>query len=99
VNNGSEGEKKDGFLKLSMMKIPDLADWSSSSGEKCRTQCLENCSCIAYAYDSGIDCMTWTRSLIDLQKFSSGGADVYVRLAESELGRWFLFSFKIHLML
>ncbi|XP_062160839.1 G-type lectin S-receptor-like serine/threonine-protein kinase At1g11330 isoform X2 [Alnus glutinosa] len=87
VNNGSEGEKKDGFLKLTMMKIPDLADWSSTSEEKCRTQCLENCSCIAYAYDSGIDCMTWTRSLIDLQKFASGGADVYVRLADSELDK------------
>jgi hypothetical protein len=82
-----------------MMKIPDLADGSSSSEEKCRTQCLENCSCIAYAYDSCIDCMTWTRRLIDLQKFSSGEVDVYIRLADSELGRWFLFSFKIHLML
>ena len=91
-NNGSEGEKKDGFLKLTMMKIPDLADWSSTSEEKCRTQCLENCSCIVYAYDSGIDCVTWTRSLIDVQKFSIDGADLYVRLAYSELGGLFLFS-------
>jgi hypothetical protein len=99
VNNGSEGEKKDEFLKLTMMKVPYLADWSTTLEENCSTQCLENCSCIAYAYDSGIGCMTWTGSLIDLQKFSSGGADVYVRLADSKLGRWFLFSFKIHLML
>ncbi|XP_062160636.1 G-type lectin S-receptor-like serine/threonine-protein kinase At1g11330 [Alnus glutinosa] len=93
-NNGSEGEKKDGFLKLMMMKVPYLADSSSpsTSEEKCRAQCLENCSCIAYAYDSGIGCMTWTGSLIDVQKFSTDGADLYVRLAYSELGGLFLFS-------
>ncbi|XP_059436890.1 G-type lectin S-receptor-like serine/threonine-protein kinase At1g11300 [Corylus avellana] len=85
VNNGSDGGKKDGFLKLTMMKVPDLADWSSAREENCRNQCLENCSCIAYAFDASIGCMPWTRSLIDLQKFSSGGIDLYVRLAYSEL--------------
>jgi hypothetical protein len=99
VNNGSDGGKKDGFLKLTMMKVPDLADWSSAREEKCRNQCLENCSCVAYAFDSGIGCMPWTRSLIDLQKFSSGGVDLYVRLAYSELGELFLFSVQIYLML
>jgi len=91
-NNGSEGEKKDGFLKLTMMKVPYLAGWSTTLEENCSTQCLENCSCIAYAYDSGIGCMTWTGSLIDIQKFSTGGVDLYVRLAYSELGGLFLFS-------
>ncbi|XP_062160840.1 G-type lectin S-receptor-like serine/threonine-protein kinase At1g11330 [Alnus glutinosa] len=86
-NNGSEGEKKDGFLKLTMMKVPYLADWSTTLEENCSTQCLENCSCIAYAYDSGIGCMTWTGSLIDLQKFSTDGADLYVRLAYSEFDK------------
>ncbi|XP_059437185.1 G-type lectin S-receptor-like serine/threonine-protein kinase At1g11330 [Corylus avellana] len=85
VNNGSDGGKKDGFLKLTMMKVPDLADWSSAREENCRNQCLENCSCIAYAFDAGTGCMPWTRSLIDLQKFSSGGVDLYVRVAYSEL--------------
>ncbi|XP_062160909.1 G-type lectin S-receptor-like serine/threonine-protein kinase At1g11330 [Alnus glutinosa] len=84
-NNGSEGEKKDGFLKLTMMKVPYLAGWSTTSEENCSTQCLENCSCIAHAYDSGIGCMTWTGSLIDIQKFPTGGVDLYVRLAYSEL--------------
>jgi hypothetical protein len=86
VNNGSDGGKKDGFLKLKMMKAPDLEDLSSALEEQCRTQCLENCSCIAYAFDAGIGCMAWTRSLIDLQIFSSGGVDLYVRVANSELG-------------
>ncbi|XP_059436884.1 G-type lectin S-receptor-like serine/threonine-protein kinase At1g11330 [Corylus avellana] len=86
-NNGSDGSKKDGFLKLTMMKVSDLEDWSSALEEQCRSQCLENCSCNAYAYDSGIGCMPWTRSLIDVQKFSSGGIDLYVRLAYSELDK------------
>jgi hypothetical protein len=99
VNNGSDGGKKDGFLKLTMMKVPDLADWSSAREENCRNQCLENCSCVAYAFVSGTGCMPWTRSLIDLQKFSSGGIDLFVRLAYSELGELFLLSVQIYLML
>ncbi|XP_059439287.1 G-type lectin S-receptor-like serine/threonine-protein kinase At1g11330 [Corylus avellana] len=87
VNNGSEEGKKDGFFKLTKMKVPDLEDLSPASEEQCRNQCLENCSCTAYAYDSGIRCMSWTRSLIDLQKFSGGGVDLYVRVAYSELDK------------
>ncbi|KAB1199481.1 hypothetical protein CJ030_MR0G022774 [Morella rubra] len=86
VKTGGEG-KQDGFLKLKTMKVPAFADWSSAFEDKCRTQCLENCSCLAYAYDSGIGCMSWTGNLTDLQKFSSGGVDFYVRVAYSELAR------------
>ncbi|KAF5475569.1 hypothetical protein F2P56_007363 [Juglans regia] len=86
TTNGEEG-KKDGFLKLEMMKVPDLLNRSSAVEDECRDQCLENCSCIAYAYDAGIGCMSWTRDLIDSQKFSIGGVDLYLRLAGSELDR------------
>nr|POE48460.1 g-type lectin s-receptor-like serine/threonine-protein kinase [Quercus suber] len=85
VNTGSEGRKMDGFLKLNMMKVPDFADWSQALEADCRQQCLENCSCIAYAYDTDIGCMSWTGSLIDTQKFSSAGVDLYIRLAYSDL--------------
>ncbi|XP_041025862.1 G-type lectin S-receptor-like serine/threonine-protein kinase At1g11330 [Juglans microcarpa x Juglans regia] len=87
VTTGGEEGKKDGFLKLKMMKVPDLAYWSSAFEDKCRDQCLENCSCIAYAYDAGTGCMSWTRDLIDLQKFSNGGVDLHVRVENSELDR------------
>ena len=36
--------------------------------------------------------MSWTRSLIDIQKFSSGGVDLYIRVAYSELGELVLLS-------
>ncbi|KAL0328807.1 UNVERIFIED_CONTAM: G-type lectin S-receptor-like serine/threonine-protein kinase [Sesamum calycinum] len=39
-----------------------------------------------YAYSAGIGCMMCAGSLIDVQKFSNGGADLYIRLAYSELG-------------
>ena len=88
-STGGDAGKMDGFLKLKMMKVPDLTDSSPAHEDYCRQQCLENCSCIAYAYDIGTGCMSWTRSLIDTQKFSSGGVDLYIRVAYSELGELF----------
>ena len=88
---GGEASKMDGFLKQKMMKVPDFADWSAAHEDDCRQQCLQNCSCIAYAYDTGTGCMSWTRSLIDTLQFSSGGVDLYIRVAYSELGELFSF--------
>ncbi|KAK4421286.1 G-type lectin S-receptor-like serine/threonine-protein kinase [Sesamum alatum] len=83
--NNSAG-KEDGFLKLSQVKVPDHVKWLPAPDVDCRRQCLSNCSCIAYAYYAGIGCMTWAESLIDVQKLSDGGPDLYIRLAHSELG-------------
>ncbi|KAK0578700.1 hypothetical protein LWI29_014796 [Acer saccharum] len=88
TNQTGEVKKEDGFLKLETMKLPYFAEQSSVTVAECREPCLNNCSCIAYAYDAGIGCMTWTGSLIDLNKFSSEGADLYIRLAHSELGEF-----------
>ncbi|TXG49496.1 hypothetical protein EZV62_025371 [Acer yangbiense] len=85
INQTGEVAKQDGFLKLEMMKVPYFVERSPIPVENCSEHCLNNCSCIAYAYAAGIGCMTWTRSLIDLQKFPSGGADLYIRLAHTEL--------------
>ncbi|KAF5472075.1 hypothetical protein F2P56_008821 [Juglans regia] len=87
VSTGGKEDKKDGFLKVTMMKTPSLANWSSVFEDECRYRCLEDCSCIAYAYEAGIGCMSWTRDLIDSQKFSSHGVDLYVRVAYSELDK------------
>ncbi|GLT45638.1 hypothetical protein SLA2020_194570 [Shorea laevis] len=85
TNISREVGKEDGFLKLEMMKVPDFAQRSSNTEDNCKDWCLNNCSCIAYAYDVGIGCMSWNGTLIDIQKFSSGGMDLYVRMAYSEL--------------
>ncbi|KAL1289342.1 hypothetical protein AAHE18_20G050800 [Arachis hypogaea] len=75
----------DGFVKLQNVKVPDFSQWLSSIAYDCRTECLANCSCIAYAYDSGIGCMLWCGNLIDIQQFSMGGIDLYIRVPSSEL--------------
>ncbi|KAI6703892.1 hypothetical protein NL676_013028 [Syzygium grande] len=75
----------DGFVKLENVKVPNYAIRSSPLEEKCREQCLSNCSCAAYAYDKGVGCMYWRRDLIDVRKFSYGGTTFYVRLAHTEV--------------
>ncbi|KAK7412250.1 hypothetical protein VNO78_03701 [Psophocarpus tetragonolobus] len=81
-----EGEHtNDGFARLENMKVPDSVERLECSEEECSAECLENCSCMAYAYDSGIGCMVWSGDLIDIQKFSSGGVDLYIRVPPAEL--------------
>ncbi|MED6131464.1 hypothetical protein PIB30_010220 [Stylosanthes scabra] len=66
-------------------KVPDYAEWLSSIDFDWRSACLGNCSCKAYAYDTGIGCMLLTGNLIDIQRFSMGGTDLYIRVPSSEL--------------
>ncbi|XP_059660386.1 G-type lectin S-receptor-like serine/threonine-protein kinase At1g11330 [Cornus florida] len=84
-NTGGGKGKEDGFLKLMTVKVPAFAELVFDAEDNCKSQCLNNCSCIAYAYCSGIGCMQWSGDLIDIQKFSYGGADLYIRIAYSEL--------------
>ncbi|KAH6790521.1 hypothetical protein C2S51_005527 [Perilla frutescens var. frutescens] len=78
--------KGDEFFKMQFMKVPDFAQqFSTSQEDECRTICLANCSCVAYARDSNIGCMLWTDSLIDIQTFETVGVDLFIRLSASEL--------------
>ncbi|KAK2393396.1 G-type lectin S-receptor serine/threonine-protein kinase [Trifolium repens] len=76
--------EEDGFIKLQMTKPPDFVEQSYLTVDSCRTQCLSNCSCTAYAFDDRIRCLTWSGNLIDIARFSSGGIDLYIRQAYSE---------------
>ncbi|XP_030439661.1 G-type lectin S-receptor-like serine/threonine-protein kinase At1g11330 isoform X2 [Syzygium oleosum] len=67
------------------MKVLNSGYFFSTLEDVCRGNCSINCSCVAYAYDSGVGCTHWRGDLIDLQKFSDGGTTLYVRLAHSEL--------------
>ncbi|KAK8368357.1 hypothetical protein V6Z11_A01G035500 [Gossypium hirsutum] len=89
-NNGSgAGQGDDGFLEMKRMKVPAFPHPSSISNGQCKDQCMnmKNCSCMAYAYDDGIGCMLWSGDLIDVQKFSASGVDLYIRLPFSELDK------------
>ncbi|KAL8153680.1 hypothetical protein V2J09_011440 [Rumex salicifolius] len=81
-----KGSDNDGFLKLSRMKLPDVYYYlDDENNERCQDWCLANCSCSAFSFVNGIGCLVWTGDLIDLQKFSVSGEDLFVRLAHSEL--------------
>ncbi|TQD79746.1 hypothetical protein C1H46_034719 [Malus baccata] len=78
---------EDGFLKVVRLKVPDFHEYIwSSDAEECKTRCLNNCSCLAYAYVNNIGCLAWSNDLIDIQEFAYGGQDLFVRLDRSELG-------------
>lgn len=87
TNSTATGEV-DGFLKIEGVKLPDFADSiEAANGNDCEEECLKNCSCNAYAFVSGINCMTWSGELTDIQHFVEGGSDLHIRLANSELGK------------
>lgn len=87
-NSSTQGSNEDSFLRLQTMKVPDnVVQRSAFSQDGCRSQCVSNCSCLAYAYHLNIGCMIWTEDLIDTQAFSSGGVDLFLRIAASELGK------------
>ncbi|KAG1347226.1 G-type lectin S-receptor-like serine/threonine-protein kinase B120 [Cocos nucifera] len=87
--NNSEEAGGDGFWRLGGVKLPDISDWKEDGVDinGCEDRCLGNCSCTAYAYVSGIGCLIWGVDLLDIHIFSSGGNDLYLRLAGSELDK------------
>ncbi|KAL0310694.1 UNVERIFIED_CONTAM: G-type lectin S-receptor-like serine/threonine-protein kinase [Sesamum angustifolium] len=87
-NNATDKHRKDGFTRLTFIKVPDFMQWSSGLETECSSQCLANCSCLAYGYDPGIGCMFWSGSLIDVQKFAGdAGSDFYVRVSYLEMDK------------
>ncbi|KAM3343688.1 hypothetical protein P3S68_025778 [Capsicum galapagoense] len=84
----SDGGKRDGFLEIEKIKLPDYSDRPGIEDlDECKSKCLDDCSCTAYAFVSGIYCMIWSGDLVDMQQFKEGGNTLYVRLANSELGK------------
>ncbi|KAJ6737804.1 S-LOCUS LECTIN KINASE FAMILY PROTEIN, partial [Salix viminalis] len=58
------------------------------SAGRCRLDCMEKCSCMAYTYNNYNGCSLWEGDLIDLQQSGvadgRAGAEIYIRLAASE---------------
>ncbi|KAJ9566237.1 hypothetical protein OSB04_002203 [Centaurea solstitialis] len=80
--------KPDKFSMLRRVKLPDHHQYFPYiSTNECQRLCLDNCSCKAYSYVEGIYCMIWTKDLMDIQQFSSGGQNLFLRLAYVESGK------------
>ncbi|OMO76101.1 S-locus glycoprotein [Corchorus capsularis] len=90
ASSSGDHNKPDGFLKLSGVKLPDRSQYQKpheNTEEGCRFWCLNNCSCMAYGFVTGIGCMFWTGDLMDVQSFSYGGEDLFIRVAYAEIGK------------
>ncbi|XP_006650248.1 receptor-like serine/threonine-protein kinase SD1-8 [Oryza brachyantha] len=83
----------DGFAVARNMKLPESANATVDMAlglDECRQSCLSNCACRAYASANvsspgGKGCFMWTGDLLDMRQFDSGGQDLFVRLAASDL--------------
>lgn len=84
----------DGFRMVRGVKHPDMLKFRlniSMSLDECKTECLKNCSCTAYANpyltNGGSGCVMWFGDLIDTRDLP--GADskqnIYVRIPISQL--------------
>uniref|UniRef100_A0A6N2KTI3 Receptor-like serine/threonine-protein kinase n=1 Tax=Salix viminalis TaxID=40686 RepID=A0A6N2KTI3_SALVM len=81
--------KEDGFLKMSDLALPaNFKTYQKVSAGRCRLDCMEKCSCMAYTYNNSTGCSLWEGDLIDLQQSGvadgRAGAEIYIRLAASE---------------
>jgi hypothetical protein len=58
--------------------------------EEWRNTCLVNCSCTAYSNmgirNGGSGCLLWLGDLVDIRVFDDNEQEIYIRMAESELG-------------
>ncbi|XP_056173190.1 G-type lectin S-receptor-like serine/threonine-protein kinase At4g27290 [Syzygium oleosum] len=86
--------QEEGFLKLSMLNLPDLIDFwvnKNMSLEECKMECLKNCSCNAYANSDvrggGSGCLMWFGNLFDIRESEQVNNEhhIYIRLPASEL--------------
>ncbi|XP_043688392.1 G-type lectin S-receptor-like serine/threonine-protein kinase At2g19130 [Telopea speciosissima] len=86
-NNVSVNKEKDGFLLMPNMRLPaNPQSLEVESAQACELACLNSCSCAAYTYDDR--CSVWEGNLLNLQRLSqgdSGGGNLYLKLAASEL--------------
>ncbi|KAK3032638.1 hypothetical protein RJ639_036598 [Escallonia herrerae] len=84
--------KGEEFIELTGMRTPDLLQFwmkASMSLEECRLECLNNCTCTAYASASGAGsgCLLWFGDLIDIRKLKEyGNQKLYIRAAAMDQG-------------
>ncbi|XAR67512.1 hypothetical protein NMG60_11002292 [Bertholletia excelsa] len=96
---------RDGFIKYPGIKLPDTRhSWFNESMrfKECESLCLKNCSCTAYSKlnisgdGGGSGCLMWFGDLVDIRQLSGqDGQDIYIRMASSELRKYFCRTLKL----
>ncbi|XP_059661011.1 G-type lectin S-receptor-like serine/threonine-protein kinase At2g19130 [Cornus florida] len=84
---GTANGEEDRFRENPHMGLPQNPQSVPVGNDaECKSACLNNCSCTAYAYDDN-ECSIWIGDLLDLKQLSKDdvtGRTLYVRLAASE---------------
>ncbi|XP_039689675.1 G-type lectin S-receptor-like serine/threonine-protein kinase RKS1 isoform X2 [Medicago truncatula] len=85
----------EGFIKVVSLKVPDISGAVTIDGlslDECEKECLRNCSCTSYAVadvrNGGSGCLAWHGDLMDIQKLSDQGQDLYLRVDKVELANY-----------
>ncbi|PQQ13867.1 G-type lectin S-receptor-like serine/threonine-protein kinase [Prunus yedoensis var. nudiflora] len=65
---------------MGSVNLPGSHEYISTLG-------ANSCSCLAYTHVNNIGCLVWSKDFIDIQEYSSGGVDLFIRLAHAELGQ------------
>ncbi|PNY08866.1 serine/threonine protein kinase, partial [Trifolium pratense] len=93
-NNASVCRNGEGFVKVVSLKVPDTTVAVAKGGlslEECEKECLRNCSCTAYAVadvrNGGSGCLAWYGDLMDIQKLTDQGQDLFLRVDAVELAK------------
>ncbi|KAI5386380.1 hypothetical protein KIW84_072778 [Lathyrus oleraceus] len=94
--NASVCRNGEGFVKVVSLKVPDTSVAVVKGGlslEECEKECLRNCSCAAYApadvRNGGSGCLAWYGDLMDIQKLSDQGQDLFLRVDKVELANYY----------
>ncbi|XP_057475010.1 G-type lectin S-receptor-like serine/threonine-protein kinase At2g19130 [Actinidia eriantha] len=86
-NPMASNKDSDRFWEYPNMRLPEHPQaLAVNSATECKSSCLSNCSCTAYAYDSD-NCSVWFGELVNLQQLGGNdgsGSTLYLRLAASE---------------
>ncbi|WJX52299.1 hypothetical protein P8452_38426 [Trifolium repens] len=85
----------EGFVKVESLKVPDTSVAVFKGGlslEECQKECLTNCSWTAYAAadvrNGGSGCLAWYGDLMDIQKLTDQGQDLFLRVNKVELANY-----------
>ncbi|KAJ6829328.1 receptor-like serine/threonine-protein kinase SD1-8 [Iris pallida] len=78
------------FLAVDGVKLPESSsslDGNIFSLDACRSECLKNCSCTAYAISvGGGGCVIWVTDLFDVEQLVGAGKDLHMRIKGSADG-------------
>ncbi|GAY55300.1 hypothetical protein CUMW_163410 [Citrus unshiu] len=83
----NSADREDRFLRMHDVKLPSQDKVLKLPGiEECKSACLNNCACTAYAYNSSGVCSSWDGKLYDLKQLSKNeGETIFIKLDASEL--------------